>query len=63
MKKYTKLIFIPLIVLLTNCTSGHKSPADSHPGSGSVKSGRSDRATVKDTSKADSLTIGAEAQK
>ncbi|MDQ0641186.1 hypothetical protein QF042_004751 [Pedobacter sp. W3I1] len=55
MKKYIKLIFIPITLLLTNCTSGQNSPADSHPGSGSVKAGRNDKAAEKkDTSKADS---------
>jgi len=55
MKKYIKLYLIPITVLLTNCTSGQNSPADSHPGSGSVKAGRNDGATEKkDTSKRDS---------
>jgi len=64
MKNYIKLIVFPVALLLANCTSGQNSPADSHPGSGSVKAGRSDKAaTQRDTSKADSLTKEGEAQK
>lgn len=63
MKKYIKLIMIPLSLFLANCGSGQNSPADSHPGSGSVKAGRSDKATSnKDTGKADSVTTGKKVQ-
>jgi len=42
--------------MLANCTSGQNSPADSHPGSGSVKAGRNNGADdKKDSSKTDSL--------
>jgi len=59
MKKYITLIFISITFLLTSCTSGHNSPADSHPGSGSVKAGNTDKtAEKKDTSKADSTGMG-----
>jgi hypothetical protein len=59
MKKYIKLIFISITLLLTNCTSGQNSLADSHPGSGSVKMGRNDKTSEKkDTSKADSTKTG-----
>lgn len=30
---------LTLIIGFYSCTSGHNSPADSHPGSGSVKAG------------------------
>jgi len=63
MKKYIKLLVIPVSLLLANCTSGKNSPADSHPGSGSVKAGRSDQAgDKKDTTKTDSLAAGDKVQ-
>ena len=56
MKRYIKLMIIPLALMLANCTSGQNSPADSHPGSGSVKAGRNNGADdKKDSSKTDSL--------
>ncbi|MEH3114354.1 hypothetical protein [Pedobacter terrae] len=54
MKKYIKLIAI-IASLLTSCTSGQNSPADSHPGSGSVKAGSNDNTVEqKDTTQVDS---------
>jgi hypothetical protein len=40
MKRYIKQILIATTVLLANCTSNQNNPADSHPGSGTVKAGR-----------------------
>lgn len=63
MNKYIKLLIIPVSLFLANCTSGQNSPADSHPGSGSVKAGRSDQAgDKKDTAKTDSLPAGDKVQ-
>ena len=60
MKKYIKPILIATMVLLVSCTSGQNSPADSHPGSGSVKAGRDDKEDEKkDTVKMDTPTKNA----
>jgi hypothetical protein len=57
MKNHMTPVLIAMTLLLASCTSGQNSPVDSHPSSGSVKAGRTDKEkTEKDTSKADSLT-------
>lgn len=38
-KSIIKVLLLTLIIGFYSCTSGHNSPADSHPGSGSVKAG------------------------
>lgn len=49
-------MIIAVAFMLANCTSGQNSPADSHPGSGSVKAGRNNGTDdKKDSSKTDSL--------
>ena len=64
MKKHIRLMIIPVSLLLANCTSGQNSPVDSHPGSGSVKAGRSDKAgDKKDSTKTDSLPVGNKTQR
>ncbi len=37
--KFLQLAFLFLVFTLASCGSGHNAPADSHPGSGSVKAG------------------------
>jgi hypothetical protein len=57
MKNYIKPILIATTLLLANCTSGQNSPVDSHPSSGSIKEGRTDKEEAKkDTTKADTAT-------
>jgi hypothetical protein len=44
MQKFlSQFCFILFSVLFLSCTSGNNNPADSHPGSGSVKAGDKDR--------------------
>jgi hypothetical protein len=37
MKKFSLNLWCILVLIIGACTSGQKSPVDSHPGSGSVK--------------------------
>jgi hypothetical protein len=37
MKKLSLNLFCIVVLVISACTSGQKSPVDSHPGSGSVK--------------------------
>jgi len=57
MKRTLKLLLLIATVLLCGCPSGRNHPADSHPGSGSVKVGRNhkDKEEKKDTVIADSV--------